>query len=258
MDRRKWFRRMELFGGKHPCVYCGAPADTSDHTPPKCLLPRKLPNDVQAMTIPACIDCNHGFHIDEIRVAAVVHVVSFTDADRAAMKDGGWVHSAIHGDRVLEAFIANRMDEAGVFHPDHEVFDAFRRIMTKTTTGLLFHEFGRIVRPEEITMLGVEHTHSIPASAFVELHRAVSSGYPEVTPSVRQLERQVLAMYGQETPTMPKWSIYLKGYFEYILMRREDSRMLVGLLLHDALTIALDVPWPGTAGPRRNGKPRLC
>lgn len=248
---------MPLFGGKHPCVYCGLPADTSDHTPPKCLLPRKLPNNVQAMTIPSCIACNQGFHLDEMRVSAVVHAVSFSKSDMDAMSSGGWVRSALDGDRTLNEFISSRIDGAGVFHPDQIVQDVFKRVMTKTTTGLLFHEFGQIVHPGSIVMLGVEHTQNCAPSAYIELHRQGDEGYAEVTPSGRALEHQVLAMYGYESPTMPEWRAYMKGFFEYVFVRRSNHRLLIGLKIHDALTVALESPWPGGAGPRRKGKPRL-
>ena len=130
MDPRKWLPNSPLF--RTPaCVYCGGSADTSDHTPPRCLLPKKLPEDVQAMTVPACTKCNGGFAEDEMRVAAVVCTVSFMQADCDAVSPGGWVHSAMQSDNALHEFISSRLSDDGTFHPDHVVRDTVSRIMAK-------------------------------------------------------------------------------------------------------------------------------
>ena len=121
MDRNKWQPKLPLFGSPI-CVYCGRAADTSDHTPPRCFLPRKLPPDVQAMTVPACAPCNAGHSTDEIRAAAVVCTVSFTEADRKAAGAGGWVHTAIQRDKKLRLFIQRRLGTDGIFRADEEVF----------------------------------------------------------------------------------------------------------------------------------------
>lgn len=64
MDRRRWFPALPLFGAP-ACCYCAGPANLSDHTPPRCLLPKTLPNNVHAMTFPACTDCSSACSADE-------------------------------------------------------------------------------------------------------------------------------------------------------------------------------------------------
>lgn len=39
------------------CAYCGAPATTRDHIPPKKLFPKPWPDDL--ITVPACLKCNN-------------------------------------------------------------------------------------------------------------------------------------------------------------------------------------------------------
>lgn len=72
MNPSKWLVRDPLFGSPQ-CVYCGGVADTSDHTPPRSLLPRELPKDAQLMAIPACQRCNGGYSRDETLAAAVAY-----------------------------------------------------------------------------------------------------------------------------------------------------------------------------------------
>jgi hypothetical protein len=43
--------------GHRKCAYCGAPATTRDHVPPKCLFPEPLPANLT--TVPACQACNN-------------------------------------------------------------------------------------------------------------------------------------------------------------------------------------------------------
>lgn len=249
MDPRKWLRSDE-------CVYCGKPSNSSDHTPPLCLLPRPFPRGLQAMTVRACTRCNGKFSQDEMRTAAVVCTVSFTNADRVAVAPGGWVYSKMQSDSGLRDFIGNRLDADGMFHPDTEVIESISRVMTKTAVGLLFFEFGRVVPLRDVRVLGIEHAKNIHPSAAAELWRLDHPGWAEVSPSGRQLERQVIAaLAGGQPPHMPDWHHYVPEYFEYLFLRRPNRKMLTALKLHDALTAVLECPWPSRAGPRRKGSP---
>lgn len=225
MDFRKWFPGLPLFGTRS-CVYCGGPADTSDHTPPRCLLPAPLPHDLQVMTIPACAGCNGGFSQDELRTAAIICTVSFSAADQVAVAPGGWVHAAMGRDEGLRHFVGTRLGADGIFRPDQAVLATISRIMTKTVVGLLFHEFGRVVPMDEIRVMAIEHTRNTSPSALTELYRRDDGGWAEVTPSGRELERQVLAVYGHEPSYMPDWRVYVPGYFECMFIREPTESFL--------------------------------
>jgi len=254
MDPRKWLPSLPLFNTL-ACVYCGGPADTSDHTPPKCLLPRPFPDGVQAMTVPSCTSCNTGYSQDETRTAAVISTVSFTNADRIAVADGGWVHSAMQRDGALRDFINARLGLDGIFRPDQVVRDAITRVASKTSAGLLFHEYGRLIPIHEIEVIAIEHAKNVRPSALTEFHRRDDAGWAEVTPSGRELERQASACINREPPHMPQWRVYVPEFFEYMFIRRSNDKLLTVMKLHDALSVLLQCPWPSKAGPRRRGKP---
>jgi hypothetical protein len=207
------------------------------------------------MTIPACSTCNGGYAVDEMRVAAVVCTVSFMQQDRDAVAIGGWVHSALQSDSALHDFIGSRLDADCIFHPDQTVSQAICRIMAKTTAGLLFHEFGRLVSPSRVEIIAIEHAHSVHPLALIEQHRRDDGLWAEVTPSCRELERQVLAFDGQPPPHMPKWRVYVPDFFEYMFIRRSNNALLTAMNLHNALTVLIECPWPTRAGPRRRGRP---
>jgi hypothetical protein len=190
-----------------------------------------------------------------MRTAAVVCTVSFTHVDRVAVAPGGWVSLAMERDSSLSDFISARMGADGVFRPDGAVIEVISRVVTKTAAGLLFHEFGRIVPLDHISLLAIEHSKNVHPCALAELHRRDDSLWAEVTPSGRELERQVVACYGHEPPHMPKWRKYLPEFFEYMFLRRSNNTLLTVMKLHDALTVLLECPWPSSAGPRRKGRP---
>lgn len=251
MDPRQWFRSLPLFHAL-PCIYCGGPSNTSDHTPPLCLLPRPYPSDTLAMTVPACDQCNVSFSADEKRAAAIICTVSFMSADRIAVAPGGWMYQHIKEDPTLEQFLDARLGNDGIFHPDELALQILGRVANKTAVGLLFHEFGRTVPLSQIRLLAIEHTHNIEPSTFVEINRYEGAEYAEVTPSGRQLERQVVALFGSSPPPhMPKWRPYVPEFFEYMFIRRSSGTLLTAMKLHEALTVLLECPWPSKAGPRR-------
>lgn len=255
MDSSKWLPKLPLFG-LPMCVYCGGVADTSDHTPPRCFLPHKIPADFQLMTVPACAACNGNYSSDEIRAAAIVCTVSFTEADQNAVGPVGWVHKAFQRDGKLRSFVQGRVDTDGIFQADQEVFDILHRVVKKTAVGLLFFEFGRVVRLCDIYVIAIEHTKNVLPSALVESHRRVDSGFAEVTPSGRELERQVMAMMGFEPRHSTNWRVFIPEYFEYMFIRRSNQKLMCAMKIHDSLTTLLECPWPTKAGPRRSTRAR--
>jgi hypothetical protein len=255
MDRRKWLPALTLFG-EPACVYCGGIADTSDHTPPRCFLPRPLPADIQVMTVPACGRCNTSFQQGELCAAAILCTVSFTKVDQAAVAEGGWAHTAIKRDRSLRDFINQRLGADGIFRVDSTVLEVFSRVIIKTAIGLLFYEFGRVIGGDKLRIIGIEHSANVQADAFVECHRRVDRGWAEVTPSGRELERQVMAVSGLAPRHMPAWKVYVPGSFEYMFIRRTNAKLLCAIKLHDTLTVVTECPWPSMKGPKRGGRPR--
>lgn len=208
------------------------------------------------MTVPACARCNVQFSADEKRAAAILGTVSFTSADRLAVAPGGWMYQTIHADVALRHFMGAHLGQDGIFHVDESVVQILRRVMTKTAVGLLFYEFGRAIPPKKVQLVGIEHSRNIDASAFVEINRHEGHEYAEVTASGRQLERQVVALFGDRCPPyMPDWKVYIPEFFEYMFIRRTAKTLLTALKLHDTLTVLLECPWPSKAGPQRGACP---
>ena len=109
MDRRDnsgFPRQQSLLRAPEVCIYCGAPADTRDHVPPRLLLEEPLPPNL--LTVPACWKCNNGCSDDERYVRDALHLVGFGEISREKTAPGGVVA------RSLEHFpIARPEDEPG-------------------------------------------------------------------------------------------------------------------------------------------------
>lgn len=206
------------------------------------------------MTVPSCTACNLAYAQDEQRATAIICIVSFTKADCEAVVEGGWVYSAMQQDQVLRKFIGERLGADGSFRPDHLALEILSRVMKKTAVGLLFWEFGRLVPRDSLSVITIEHAKNIHPVALAEIHRRDDALWAEVTPSGRELERQVMAVKGMVPPHMPKWRVYVPEYFEYMFLRRSNRMIMCAMKLHEALTVLLECPWPARAGPRRKGK----
>jgi hypothetical protein len=208
------------------------------------------------MTVPACNVCNEAYSKDEKLAAAIICTVSFTDADGEAVAKGGRVYSRMQRDKALRKFIDVRLGSDGIFRADQAAIEILSRVMKKTAAGLLFHEYGRLVHPDKLSVIALEHAKNFDPAAFVELYRRDDGSWPEVTPSVRELERQVFAFEGMAPPHTTEWQIYIPEFFEYKFVRRSNRKLMCAMKLHDTLTVLLECPWPSRDGPRRKGKPR--
>lgn len=70
-DAKRRLNRRQVFLETHPsCVYCGAPATTSDHCPPRSFFEgRQWPETYE---FPACEPCNAGARLDEQALAVLI------------------------------------------------------------------------------------------------------------------------------------------------------------------------------------------
>jgi hypothetical protein len=63
---------------RHPeCIYCGAPATTVDHCPPRCFFAGK--HGPEGYEFPACQPCNSGARLDEQALSVLVCIEPQTE-----------------------------------------------------------------------------------------------------------------------------------------------------------------------------------
>ena len=137
-----------------PCFYCGGPATSVDHVPPRCFFPKDkdLPADVAAVrknliTVPAC-DAHNGKYSSDDEIASLVVRLPYQanalgqqdflkKGFRTIEKSKGVVPSLFQKIEVLQLPDGREV-------PTME-FDAMRvnRVMERVARGLFFHDFGR-------------------------------------------------------------------------------------------------------------------
>lgn len=66
------------------CVYCGKPADTSDHIPPQCIFAE--PRKESLIEVPSCNSCNKGFSKDDEYFRTVLTMIEGVEENFDASK----------------------------------------------------------------------------------------------------------------------------------------------------------------------------
>ena len=145
------------------CAYCGEPATTRDHIPPKRLFPKPLPSDL--MTVPACAIHNHeASDDDEYFIWAVTMsekaVGSQANAARQQrlappgsprrrrmakrlMSQASWVNVVTPSGLYLRRAVGFNIDQERV-----------GSVLTRILRGLYFKELGQRV-PKKCEVLGI-------------------------------------------------------------------------------------------------------
>ena len=158
-DRRPLVHGLEEArrGGSHDsaiCIYCGAPASTRDHVPPRCLLEKPLPPDL--MTVPSCQSCNTAYSHDEQYLQIVLAQIGFEPHLMAKVEKGGVVDRALSRAPALDERIVQSLDVA----PDGRVWfkPERERILTiarKIAFGLYIRRYQRRVSLDQFAALAV-------------------------------------------------------------------------------------------------------
>ena len=136
------------------CLYCGDPAGSRDHVPPKSLLLQPWPIDLR--TVPACVPCNRSWSLDEQYIAVVLAQVGTVPHLSAKIEDGGVVDRALQSSPGLDERIIRSLsvdDEGRVeFTPEIE---RIAWVLEKVAFGLHALKYGRGPHRTEFACLAV-------------------------------------------------------------------------------------------------------
>lgn len=159
------------------CIYCGAPAVTRDHVPPRAILESPYPNNLR--TVPSCRECNNGYSKDEEYFLILLAQVSPSAFLQARCADGGTINRALSRrpalhNRLINAFDVDDDEEDDpedrgriVIRPEH---DRVERIIRKIALGLYVLRFGRVPAIGSISSVATYlycARHDRPAPYFI-------------------------------------------------------------------------------------------
>ncbi|WRS26141.1 hypothetical protein U6B65_07170 [Oscillospiraceae bacterium MB08-C2-2] len=124
---------------KKLCIYCGKPAETRDHVPPKCFLDEPYP--AQLKTVSACLQCNNGFSKDEdfiMYLSDYLLSIELYGGDFTRKKaEVRFSYNDNLEDRICKSI---KLDKNGVYF-DFE-HDRIVSIINKIAMGLLYLNLG--------------------------------------------------------------------------------------------------------------------
>lgn len=254
------------------CVYCGGPAGTNDHAPPKCFLRKPLPSNL--ITVPACTECNSGFSADENLVRNLIALVSPRPELVAERQPDGRVTRALARDARLRGLIDGCRRQDGNYELAGDVLTSFDRVLKKTVQGLYFGLYERFVPRDQLHLTLISDQRLTTPEQVVDQVRPpafrdiTEEPLPDITPSSWVVREPVyfvtlqpasggepvqrLFRLVRETPV--DWVEFQPDVFRFGFVQAEDGRAVCVLDLWKTLVAAVSAPWPGNRGPLRKGR----
>lgn len=205
------------------CIYCGKPATTVDHIPPKNLFSKPRPSDL--ITVPACNSCNNGASRDDDyfwsriiikrevgghRAVKGVLPTLFRSLGRAQQR--GFTRQFYDDIQPVEEFTPGGLylGTGAGYVPDH---DRMLRVVRRTAVGLYFREFGRpMPRSYEMDVSGFSNIPPGDPGAvtmFTDTIRKIVAGRKATV-----VGDGVFAYSYQTVSDRPRFSVWAMEFFE--------------------------------------------
>lgn len=270
MNTRSGFQNLPL-GGKH-CVYCAKPADTKDHTPPRCLLRRPLP--VNLITLPACNKCNNGFSFHERAVRAFLTVVSVHPEMATKRQEDGWLDKACGRSRRLRRMMEESRQPSGNYAVVGDLLSSFEQVFRKTAQGLFFALYHRVAPAELVQLIRLEDRRTITPDEVIAqirpnaLRHITDEPLSEISPHSWHTREPIIILkleplsggppiqrafrLVRETPV--EWICLQQDIFSFAFVKCEDGGTACVFDLWKTLLITVRTPWPDDRGPMRRGR----
>jgi hypothetical protein len=195
------------------CVYCGSTdAETVDHVPPRALFAQPRPSNL--ITVPCCVDCNHGFSLDDEYARLVMVLRSDVESHRAAQAlmpttIRGLSKAVLAAVRTMPVRTPSglHLGEAPVMDVDLE---RLRRFASRVVHGLHFHQYSERLLGE-LSVWTEDDIGNHPAAVRSELASNILAPLYATEPSV--LNGDVLAYWHFRDPSQPEGTVWLLQFF---------------------------------------------
>lgn len=202
------------------CFYCGSPATTQDHVPPKQFLLRPYPDNLT--TVRCCVKCNTGLGRDEEYVLAVLGHLAEDGPLARRMEDGGDLDQLL---TYRATGLADRITDALVVESDGRIslrveWPRCEAVFRKLAIGLYYRRYG--LRP--------------PWSGIIRVDAFASARWPGRSHAQALTERF----------TPKRWEVIQPGVFAYIFVAslRYPGTLLCLIDLYGTLCVEVTCPRP--------------
>ncbi len=202
------------------CIYCGSPADTRDHVPPKLLLEEPRPNNLR--TAPACQPCNASWSLDEEYLGIALAQVGHYEHLTAKVARGGSVDRALVASPRLDDLIIKALNPG----PDGRIWftpdiQRIARITTKIAFGLYCLRYGLNMRLDDFQTVWI-------------------SGPEQEVP-----EHLIAAQFLWPGTRRKRWTVVQHNVFEFLFAKgwmAEEPPLYCLLNLHNTIFAAISCP----------------
>lgn len=261
---------------RRKCAYCRGPHESSDHSPPKCLLIWPPNPGMNVLTVPSCLTCNQQSARSENLVWIVLALVGRHPILKEYCATGGKVDRALTRDPSLRKIIEGCKNSHGHYTFSGEVFAAFNRVLRKTAQGLYYGMYDRVPPLNKFELLSIEHSdyqtaqeviRRLRRSPFVDL---TDQPLPSLTsrglPNVYVVESVITNAATGETHTVSQnvfhdtrqkdieWIAYQQGTLHFAFFQDEAGDAICVMSLWGTLICAVRAPWPNQRGALRKGR----
>lgn len=214
------------------CIYCSSEATEREHVPPRCLLEKPYPPNLQ--TLPVCAHCNRGFALDEEYFIVLLSQIGTSDALTSKIGEGGSVdralsHSPRLDDRITDALSVSNDGRVMISPELPRVLD----VVGKIALGLFVLRYRQVPSLREIECAEV-HPYNIEES------RPVATFVSTFTEHFRP----------------KRWTTVQEGVFSYIFVRPMQSQRHLCCIMdfHSTAWGVAHVPIPRRFRSRRRTK----
>lgn len=221
---------------KRICVYCGKVATTKDHVPPKLLLEKPFPLNLQ--TVRSCQRCNQGASLDEQYFLVLLGQISTSPNIAAKIDIGGvidrtLVHSPALEDSLIQALEVDEMSGRIFIRHDAE---RMNKVVKKIAIGLYVMRYGLIPSADKIN--------------FVNLYLYQSQN--------QKFLSYFIATF-TERFTSKQWCTTQAGVFSYIFIRdpKDNTKLVCIMNIHQTLWGIVHFPNPKSIAKNSNQQLQL-
>ena len=263
-------------GRRRKCAYCKGAHESSDHSPPKCLLIWPPSPAMKVLTIPSCFQCNQETSRCENLVWIVLALVGRHPTLTDYCSAGGKVDRAFAQDPSLRGIVEGCKNPEGHFTFTGEIYTAFDRVLRKTAQGLYYGLYGRVPAIDKFKLLSIEHSHYRLAEEVISRLRKpafrdiTDEPLPTLTnrglPNIYVLQAALTDPISGEQQTISRnvyhdmrqenieWTVYQEGTLRFTFFQDEDGDAVCVMDLWGTLISAVKAPWPSQRGVLRKGR----